>query len=149
MLPMEEQAQRLWQTPVKWDVILYNFGLHDIDNSTAGEATIVATGAKLIYATTTPFMPMTTIGDDVVADLNSIARDVIKGKSIGLLDLHEVVMETCSPPPAHTAPYTNCSICRREPCSYHYNSIGETAQGKAVAAAMRPLVAEALASRVG
>ena len=148
------------QTPVKWDVILYNFGLHDLDNSTAGEATyrkqltnitarLVATGAKLIYATTTPFMPMTTIGDDVVADLNSIARDVIKGKSIGLLDLHEVVMETCSPPPAHTAPYTNCSICRREPCSYHYNSIGETAQGKAVAAAMRPLVAEALASRVG
>ena len=148
------------QTPVKWDVILYNFGLHDLDNTTAAEATyraelsnittrLLATGAKLIFATTTPFMPKTTIGDHVVADLNQIAREVIKGKGVGLLDLHKLVMEECSPAPAHTAPYVNCSICRREPCSYHYNSIGETVQGKAVAAAMRPLVAEALAEGKG
>ena len=147
------------QTRVQWDVIMYNFGLHNtVYNSTAGEALyekeltnittrLLATGAKLIFATTTPYMPDTTVGNPVVAELNAIARNVIKGKGIVLLDLHKVVMDTCSPAPAHTAPYVDCKICRRHPCSYHYNSIGETAQGESVAAAMRPLVAEALASR--
>jgi len=139
------------QTTVKWDVIMYNFGLHNLDNSTDAEETyrkeltnittrLLATGAKLIYATTTPFMPDTLQGNHVVADLNKIALEVIDGKGIQVLDLHKVVMESCSQPPSYTAPYVNCSICRKEPCSYHYNPSGETIQGKAVADAIRKLI---------
>jgi hypothetical protein len=137
------------QTPVKWDVILYNFGLHDLDNSSTAEAKyrteltnitarLVATGAKLIYATTTPFMPDTTKGNHVVDDLNQIAREVIAGKGIQLLDLHKLVTDHCG------MVYEDCDWCRRTPCSYHYNPTGETAQGQAVAAAFRPLVEPAL-----
>lgn len=60
------------QQPVQWDVILFNFGLHNLDNSSAAEQLysqqltnitqrLVATKAKLLYATTTPFMPDHTV----------------------------------------------------------------------------------------
>jgi hypothetical protein len=44
----------------------------------------------------------------------------------------------CSPPPpferarAAAQVYTNCSICRAEPCSYHYNAAGMGMQAKAL-----------------
>ena len=139
------------QTQVKWDVILFNFGLHNLDNSSEAKAKyreeltnittrLLATDAKLIFATTTPFMPDTLQGNPIVPDLNKIALEVIDGKGIEVLDLHKLVMEQCSPPPTHTEPYVNCTICRMEPCSYHYNSDGESIQGNAVADAIRKIL---------
>lgn len=87
-------------------------------------------------------MPKTTVGDFVVQDLNRIAREVVGGKGISVLDLHKTVTDHCG------TNYTECDWCRKEPCSYHYNAAGEVAQAHAVAGAMRPLVAEAAARRL-
>ena len=38
---------------------------------------LVATGAKLLYVSTTPFMPKRTLGDTVVEDMNAIAAEVV------------------------------------------------------------------------
>lgn len=134
------------QTKVNWDVILFNFGLHDLDNSSAAEALykqqltniterIVATGTKkLIYALTTPFMPLTTVGNPVVHDLNHIAREVVAPHNITVLDLHKLVTDHCG------TNYTVCDWCRRTPCSYHYNDLGESAQAHAVAAAIMAML---------
>ena len=134
------------QTAVDWDVILFNFGLHNLDNSSAAEALykaqlteitqrLVATGTKkLIYATTTPFMPDSTVGNNVVDDLNAIALGVIAPYNITVLDLHKVVTDHCG------KLYETCDWCRKEPCSYHYNPLGETAQAKAVAAAIEAML---------
>jgi len=129
------------QTTVEWDVILFNFGLHDLSNKTSDEETyrdqlrnitnrLVATGAKLIYATTTPFMPDATEGNFVVDQLNTIALDVVADKAT-ILDLNKVVHDHCG----HV--YEDCDWCRMSPCSYHYNAEGMAAQGRAVAQAFR------------
>lgn len=110
------------QQRVKWDVITFNFGLHDLTNSSHCEALyraqlanvtsrLVDVGAKLLYVTTTPFMPLRTQGNTVVEDMNAIAREVVGAHSIPIVDLYKVVTDTCG------AVYTNCSICRVEPCS--------------------------------
>tara|TARA_B100000780_G_C21037287_1_gene416059 strand:+ start:217 stop:1038 length:822 start_codon:yes stop_codon:yes gene_type:complete len=140
---MRTQAQQ----EVAWDVILFNFGLHDMDNSTSGEATykkqltnitnrLLATTSKLIYATTTPYMPYASIGNNVVAELNEIARGIMTPHSdrIEILDLHKVVTDHCG------NNYTTCDWCRKTPCSYHYNDVGETAQGLAVATKFRTML---------
>eukprot|EP01009_Symbiontida_sp_KSa7_P010110 NODE_919_length_722_cov_1398.246657_g710_i0.p1 GENE.NODE_919_length_722_cov_1398.246657_g710_i0~~NODE_919_length_722_cov_1398.246657_g710_i0.p1 ORF type:complete len:222 (+),score=57.26 NODE_919_length_722_cov_1398.246657_g710_i0:30-668(+) len=130
------------QQPVKWDVIQFNFGLHDLDNASSAVATYVqqltnittrllATGAKLQYALTTPFMPDATVGDMVVETLNAKATDLMAQHKIPLVDLYTVVTDHCG------KIYKDCDWCRMHPCSYHYNAGGETAQGKAVAAAFR------------
>ena len=45
------------------------------------------TGAKLMFALTTPFMPLTTIGNTVVADLNRIATEIMTSKNIKILNI--------------------------------------------------------------
>eukprot|EP01001_Neometanema_parovale_P009746 NODE_598_length_2268_cov_103.971562_g568_i0.p2 GENE.NODE_598_length_2268_cov_103.971562_g568_i0~~NODE_598_length_2268_cov_103.971562_g568_i0.p2 ORF type:complete len:257 (-),score=60.80 NODE_598_length_2268_cov_103.971562_g568_i0:146-916(-) len=125
------------QATIKWDVIQFNFGLHELDNSTSAEAIyrtqltniadrLVKTGAKILYATTTPFMPLHTKGDMVV---NQIAREVVAPHHIPIVDLYSTTTAHCG------NNYTTCDWCRKTPCSYHYNSHGETAQAKVVAAA--------------
>ena len=60
--------------------------------------------------------------DDVVQRLNVVAAAVMAKRAIPTLDLHTVVTDVCAPAPPHH--YVNCSICRMEPCSYHYKSPG-------------------------
>ena len=136
------------QVPVQWDVILFNFGLHDMQNDPTSEATykrqltnitkrLVATGSKLIYATTTPFMPYASVGNDIVQVLNGIALAVMQPyPAIEILDLHTLVTDHCG------LNYTTCDWCRVEPCSYHYNALGEVAQGLAVAEKFREVMLE-------
>ena len=52
-----------------------------------------------------------------------------------LLDLHKTVTDICAPQPPHI--YSNCSICRMEPCSYHYKPAGYDLISKPIAAAVR------------
>lgn len=142
---------------------------HDLDHSASGEESykmqlqnittrLIATGAKLQYALTTPFMPLTTTGNFVVDELNAIASDIMAAHNIPIVDLHTLVTDHCgtvsllwmhihrtslhrtptlfaTPPPPQI--YEDCDWCRVHPCSYHYNGIGETAQGKFVAEAFR------------
>eukprot|EP00050_Salpingoeca_kvevrii_P010934 m.11514 g.11514 ORF g.11514 m.11514 type:complete len:197 (+) comp3161_c0_seq2:2-592(+) len=130
------------QQPVHWDVIQFNFGLHDLDNSTSNlEAytlqltnitkRLLNTGASLQYALTTPFMPDATIGDFIVEKLNDIATGIMKEHGIPIVDLYDLVTDYCG------KIYKTCDICRKTPCSYHYNSKGETMQGLYVADAFR------------
>eukprot|EP00041_Stephanoeca_diplocostata_P021446 m.499893 g.499893 ORF g.499893 m.499893 type:complete len:285 (+) comp21828_c0_seq21:168-1022(+) len=131
------------QEPVKWDVIQFNFGLHNLeDNTTEGlhnystqllniTNRLEATGAKLLYALTTPFMPDATQGDFVVEALNKAAESIMSTKNIPLVDLYSVVTQHCG------KVYKDCDWCRMHPCSYHYNPTGEAAQAHVVAAALK------------
>ena len=136
------------QQPVKWDAITFNFGLHDLDNSSAAEALyssqlfnittrLLATGAKLLYLTTTPFMPKRMLGDTVVEQLNVKARAIMDAHAIPVLDLYALVVAHCGP-----VPYADCDWCRRHPCSYHYDAAGMDAQAIAVANAVEGLLSE-------
>ncbi len=107
-----------WLGSGKWDVIHLNFGLHDLKYlNAAGQLaapdqgkqvhtlaeyeanlrTIVArlqqTGAKLIYATTTPVPAGTTgrVADDAVR-YNAVAVRVMKEHGVAINDLHAFVV---------------------------------------------------------
>jgi hypothetical protein len=133
------------QAPVKWDLVMFNFGLHNLGNSTAAEtsykeqltnitARLGKTGATLLYALTTPFMPDATEGNMVVEQLNAIALELMQAAAIPILDLYSLVVQHCG------KVYTDCDWCRMSPCSYHYNSPGMEAQSEAVAAAIRTML---------
>jgi hypothetical protein len=98
------------QTPVVWDVILFNFGLHNLVNTETAkeqyrEELLAITmqlvlrmpSSKLIYATTTPYMTDALQNNSIVEDLNDIARDMFREQfpstSIDILDLHKVVTD--------------------------------------------------------
>ncbi len=136
------------QQPVLWDLITFNFGLHDLTNGTTCEAlyreqlTNITVRlqqqqqlAQLLYITTTPFMPMRLEGNDVVEDLNEIARAVMAAHGVPVLDLYAQVVAHCGP-----VPYADCDWCRTHPCSYHYNAAGMAAQAQLVAATVREML---------
>lgn len=137
--------------PVKWDVIHYNEGLHslwprvntsverqqwawDLGNWTRK---LQQTGAKMIYATMTPFMPekylnpnITSLGrfnpiDDVELK-NSIALETVKAQGVTTIDdLYSAITAICG------KMYRNCSLCDDESqyhpqgqCGYHYSPSG-------------------------
>lgn len=129
------------QQPVKWDLITFNLGLHELTNGSHCEGLyreqltnitkrLVALNTKLLYISTPPFMPLRTKGNTVVEDMNAIAADVVAPYGIPVVDMYSLVTKSCG------AIYVNCSICRVEPCSYHYNAAGMDAQGQAVAQAI-------------
>ena len=100
----------VWLGEGKWDVIHFNFGLHDLRHMEDGKrlvepadyeknlrslvADLKKTGAKLIFATTTPvpegkLTPQRTFGD--VATYNDIALKVMKENGVAIDDLHAAV----------------------------------------------------------
>jgi len=122
---------------VTWKIVHFNFGLHDTnaDNSeeyvplaeyTTNLETLITrlntTGAKLIYATTTP-VPHNGIFNttfDWVGNVNSYnaaALGVMKQHSIPIDDLFSAVTAVCGVPP-----YQNCSI--QLPNNVHYQLSG-------------------------
>jgi hypothetical protein len=134
------------QQAVKWDLITFNFGLHDMTNSPRCEglykaqlanitSRLSALGTKLLYVTTTPFMPLRTLNNTVVEDMNAIAKAVVAPHVVATVDLYSTVTATCG------AVYTDCSICRKHPCSFHYDDDGENAQAAVVAAAIKSALA--------
>jgi lysophospholipase L1-like esterase len=108
-----------WLGDTKWDVIHFNFGLHDIKhikvdsgknsndpndphqadlkqykkNLSEIVAKLKATGAKLIFATTTPYpkgtKPYRAFGDDI--KYNKVAKKIMKKNGIAVNDLHAFV----------------------------------------------------------
>lgn len=125
--------------PVNWDLIAFNFGLHDMTNTTycedlyKAQLTNITTrlsnlGSKLVYMTTTPFMPRRLLNNTVVEDMNAIARTVMDAHNITVLDLYGLVASYCGP-----IPYVDCDICDVHPCTFHYNDDGENMQAKLIA----------------
>lgn len=126
-----------WLGTGKWDIIHFNFGLHDLRHMEDGKRqvepedyeknlrTLVAemkkTGAKLIFGTTTPvpegtLTPQRTFGD--VALYNNIALKVMKENDVAIDDLNAAV-----------AP----DIAKlQNPHDVHYNADGYAVLGKAV-----------------
>jgi len=99
-----------WLGDGKWDVIHFNFGIHDLKHMPDGKRqvepadyeqnlrTIVArlrkTKARLIFATTTPIpagelQPKRTFGD--VGEYNQIARKVMKDNDVAVNDLNAAI----------------------------------------------------------
>jgi hypothetical protein len=75
-------------------------------------------------------MPDQAYGDPIVPELNRIALNIMGTNKIPNVDLYNVTTAHCG------QIYTDCDWCRIHPCSYHYNSVGESAQGHAVSAAI-------------
>ena len=143
------------EVDVRWDVIQYNFGLHDLEKNTSAlldvyeqqlegiTAILLASGARHVqYASTTPFMPDTLAGDDVVPALNKRAAAVAARHGVPVLDLNGVVHQHCG------ATYSSCSLCDNETkyhpgvyCGYHYTQQGYEVLGEAVATSFERLLA--------
>lgn len=136
---------------IKWDLIFFNSGLHNLDNSSKGLAAYssqleqivselhkLQPQAKLIWATTTPFMPKKTVGNFAVEEQNAIAAKIMAANSIPSVDLYARVIARCG------ELYTKCDICDDESryhpdcyCGYHYTSAGFAYISQAVSAAIR------------
>ena len=126
-----------WLGTGKWDVIHFNFGLHDLRHMEDGKrqvepedyeknlralvAELKKTGAKLIFATTTPvpegkLTPQRTFGD--VATYNAIALKVMKENDVAIDDLNAAVTPDIAK--------------LQNPHDVHYNPTGYAVLGKAV-----------------
>ena len=95
-------------TPANWDLISFNFGLHNLDNHTESEDTysellakftdrLLLTKSKLVYVTTTPFMPDQLFGNNVVQDLNARARAIMAARGVPVADLYQHVIDKVGP----------------------------------------------------
>jgi acyl-CoA thioesterase-1 len=99
-----------WLGDGKWDVIHFNFGIHDARHMTDGKSQVPleqyevnlrelvkqlkATGAKLIWATTTPvppgqLNPPRTFGE--LAPYNAIAKKVMEENGVAVNDLNSYI----------------------------------------------------------
>jgi len=92
----------VWLGEGKWDVIHFNFGIHDRKTSTKDYEDrlelivkqLKATGAKLIWASTTPIPPDTKDGPEAstaIIEKNRIAADIMKKNMVHVNDLFEFI----------------------------------------------------------
>ena len=88
----------VWLGEGKWDVIHFNFGIHDRKTSAKDYGDrlelivkqLKATGAKLIWASTTPIPPDTKDGPEAttaIIEKNRIAADIMKKHMVHVNDL--------------------------------------------------------------
>ena len=121
--------------PTRYDVIIFNFGMHDINysgnwleeyvtpvdyakNLRALKSILLSTGAKVGYVLTTPVPWNVTLNDRII-QYNNIAREVMEeNPTVATADLYTWVIEGCGVPP-----YFHCSIARKQP-SPHYTHSG-------------------------
>ena len=136
-----------WLGEGKWDVIHFNFGLHDLRHMEDGKrqvepadyeanlrslvADLKKTGAKLIFGTTTPvpegkLTPQRTFGD--VATYNEIALKVMKENGVAIDDLHAAVTPNIAK--------------LQNPNDVHFNTEGSAVLGKAVVKSINAALAK-------
>jgi len=120
----------IWLGEGKWDIIHFNFGLHDSRTLPADYegrlreivARLKKTGAKLIWASTTPRAADAKEGPELVQaviDRNEIAARVMKENDIAIDDLYESILP-------HQAEMQN-------PKDVHFNPKGYEFLGTSVA----------------
>jgi hypothetical protein len=106
--------------PAHFDLISFNFGLHDLDNSTANYAAYEAaltnftlrlklTASKLLFISTTPQMQVQWFGNNAPTELNAIAKRVVTAAGIPYADLYGWIVKRCG------EKYYSCDICDNEP----------------------------------
>ena len=89
----------VWLAGKKWDLVHFNFGIHDRrtlpemyeQNLEQLVTRLEATGAKLVWASTTPVPPDTKDGDTVpkaITDRNQIAARVMQKHKVAIDDLY-------------------------------------------------------------
>lgn len=92
----------VWLGEGKWDVIHFNFGIHDRKTSAKDYENrlelivkqLKATGAKLIWASTTPIPPDTKDGPEAttaIIEKNRIAADIMKKHMVHVNDLFNFI----------------------------------------------------------
>jgi hypothetical protein len=129
----------IWLGDGKWDVIHFNFGIHDRATSAADYRqrleTLVArmkkTGAKLIWASTTPIPPDTKDGPkaaEQIFEKNRIAAEVMAKEGVAVDDL-------CAFITPHVAKVQN-------PKDVHFTGEGYELLGKQVATAIGQALAK-------
>jgi len=109
-----------WLGDGKWDLIHFNFGIHDRATPLEDYRTrlgqivdrLAATGAKLVWATTTPIPDVPAKGymAESIVERNAVAAELMKAKGVAVNDLFKAV----SP---HVAEY-------RLPEDVHFNPAG-------------------------
>lgn len=123
----------VWLAGEKWDIIHFNFGIHDRATPPADyrqrlEALVTrmkATGAKVIWASTTPIPPDTKDGPkaaEAIVEKNRIAAEVMAKEGVAVDDLFAFITP-------HLAKVQN-------PKDVHFNNEGYELLGKQVAAAI-------------
>jgi len=96
------KKMEVWLGEGKWDVIHFNFGIHDRKTSAKDYEDrlelivkqLKATGAKLIWASTTPIPPDTKDGPEAttaIIEKNRIAADIMKKNMVHVNDLFDFI----------------------------------------------------------
>lgn len=127
----------VWLGDGKWDVVHFNFGIHDRATKVADYQQrleqiverLQKTGAKVIWASTTPVPPDTKDGPaaaKAIEEKNAIAASVMQKHNIPVDDLF-----TCITP--HLAKVQN-------PKDVHFNNDGYEILGKQVAASIEAVL---------
>lgn len=128
-----------WMGQGKWDVIHFNFGIHDVQKSISMDTylknleviagRLKATGAKVIFATTTPIQddPTKKINPAMaVVERNQAAIEIMKKNNVAVDDLFTVITPKL-------AEYQNVK-------DVHFKEEGYDYLGKAVAESIIPLL---------
>lgn len=126
----------VWLGDGKWDVIHFNFGIHDRNTNPADYTArleqlverMKQTGARLMWATTTP-IPDTADGKQTAASIvekNALAADVMKRHHVAVDDLFNAITP-------HLSKLQN-------PNDVHFNAEGNEFLGKAAASAIKTLL---------
>ncbi len=125
-----------------WDVIHFNSGLHDFARKRGTEADLQAyrnnlknilgklqaTGARLIWASTTPVpekAPASVTSDELCQTYNAVAKALMEEEGIPVNDLYTAVL------PDHSQYWT-------APNNIHFNEAGSAFLGRRVANAILP-----------
>ena len=129
----------IWLGQGKWDVVHFNFGIHDVQKSISVETylknlevivdRLKATGAKVIFATTTPIQSDPTKKQDpatAVVERNQAAIEIMKKNKVPVDDLFTVITPKL-------AEYQNVK-------DVHFKEEGYDFMGKAVAESIIPLL---------
>ena len=125
----------VWLGDGTWDVIHFNFGIHDRvtkpEDYTARLTTIIErlkkTGAKLIWAATTPIPPDTKDGPSAtkaIEEKNALAAKLMQEQGVAIDDLFTFITP-------HLAKVQN-------PADVHFNGDGYELLGQQVARAIEP-----------
>jgi hypothetical protein len=130
--------------PQTWDLIFFNYGLHNLNNSTAAEAEYkqelaqiadrinhAGNKTKVLYGLTTPMMVDFRAGNKAVEDNNVMATAIMNERQIPIIDLYTPVIKHCG------AEYVDCDICAASPCNYHYKPAGYQMLSDVIAAAIK------------
>ena len=128
-------VQTVMLEPITYDVIIFNFGMHDINysgdfpeeyvepdeyakNLNAITSVLLSTGAEVGYVLTTP-VPYNVTLNNRAKQYNRIASDVMKKyPTVETADLYTWVIKVCGEPP-----YESCAIAAKQP-SPHYTQQG-------------------------